>query len=111
MLSSILAISAAAAVAQADPTVRPRQTYMNCLTALVRRSRGDNMAPETFDTTLTTSCTNERTAYRQAIVQRETNYGASRDRAEQDADLELEDAKLNFQDLYRWHHENNSTPE
>lgn len=111
MLSSLLGILAATAAMQADPTVQPRENLVNCLNELVRTSRQQNMAPEAFDAALAEACSAQRTAYREAIIKRETGYGASASLAAEDAELDLEDTKANFQGIYRMHHEAGSVPE
>lgn len=111
MLSSILALLAASAAVQADPTVQPRERYMRCLDGLVRQRLEQGQSPAEFEQSYGQACTAERAAYRQAIVRRESGYGATPARAAEDADLEMEDARANFVELYNWHHSEGTRPD
>lgn len=108
MLSSILAALLATASANAvqDATTASRNAYTSCLRAFMQRSLTERTALTAFEAALPQQCTAQEQAYRRALVARDSATGAARAQAEEDATLEIQDARENFKQLF----EMNVTP-
>lgn len=99
MISSSLVISlllAAQILAAA-----PRQQFANCLRTFVNAKLEERMAPDAFSTALASACVEQQNAYKAAYIAAATRVGDSRSMAEQDADLEIEDLRTNFRELFQ----------
>jgi hypothetical protein len=106
MISSVLALLLATSTAQApDPSARAREAYARCLHTFLERSVGDRMTPEDFDSALEGQCAAQQATLRDVVIRRETSFGANREAAEQDAELELDELKANYRELFRAHME------
>ena len=102
MISSMLAIIVAATAAQATDTTRgAREAYSSCMRQFMQRSVEAGTTPADFEAALAQQCTAQETAYRSAVVQRETAIRATRASAEQTASQEVGEAKLNWLERYR----------
>jgi len=101
MFPSVLAMVAAAAAAQASDTTRAsREAFTGCLRAYVNRSVEQSTALDAFRTAYPQQCTAQQQAFRDAIVRRETAGRASQAAAQEQADLEIDDARLNFSERF-----------
>ena len=100
MISSILAMSMAMAMQPADTTRAPREAYTRCLRTFVQRSLDDRMTPAAFETAFPQACPQQEAAYRAAVIQREVASRISRANAEESANLEIEDARVNFRGTF-----------
>ena len=101
MISSVLALVAAAAAAQASDTTRTaREAFTACLRTFADRSSAAGMSLADFTTQYPQQCTTQETAYRDAIIRRDTAMRATRASAQEAADLEVEDARFNFRDRF-----------
>jgi len=109
MLSSVLALTLGAAAIQGDPNAT-RTAYSTCLRAYMRTSLEQRMEPAAFETGMNSQCTSEAGAYRAALVARDARTGGSRARAEEDAQMTIDDAKANTLEYYRDYHSSNTMP-
>ena len=101
MISSVLALLAAASAAQAADTTRAaREAFTACLRTYVQRSVDAGMTLETFQTEYPQQCAAQEAAFREAIMRRETALRATRATAVQSANLEIEDARINFSERF-----------
>ncbi len=101
MLSSVLVMVAAATAAQTSDTTRAsREAFTACLRTYVNHSIEESVALDAFRTAYPQQCTAQQQAFRDAIVRRETAGRASQADAQELADLEIEDARLNFSERF-----------
>ncbi len=98
MLSFALAL---AAMVQTDAINSARQAYSTCLRQHVSSSLERNVTPEAFEQGIAGQCTDRATAFRDALVQRDVRAGGGRARAEEDAQVTMEDMRLNYIEMYR----------
>ena len=99
MISSVLAISLMAAAQL--PAAPQRSQFANCLRAFVNEKLEARMAPAEFETAVAAACRDQETAYRTAYVAAATRSGDSRSRAEGDSNVEVQDLRANFLELFR----------
>ena len=99
MISSVLAVSLL--LAQQLPAAAQRQQFADCLRALVNANVNASIAEPEFTTLLAAACTEQEAAYRTAYVAAAVRGGDSRAMAQSDADLEVEDLRTNFLELFR----------
>ena len=101
MISSVLALVAAASSAQASDTTRTaREAFTACLRTFVDHSLEARTTREAFRTEYPQQCSTQQAAFREAIVRRDTAMRATRATAEESAQLEIEDARANFADRF-----------
>ena len=101
MISSVLALVAAASAAQASDTTRTaREAFTACLRTYVNRSIEARTEPAAFETAYPQQCTAQETAFREAIIRRDTAMRSTRNSAEESARLEIEDARANFSERF-----------
>ena len=101
MISSMLALSLAAVSLQSDTTRSAREAYSACMRQLMQTSVDAQTSPADFEAAAGSRCTAQEEAYRRAVVQRETAIRATRASAEQTANDEVGEAKLNWLERYR----------
>lgn len=97
MLSSLLAL---AMMMQSDTTRASREAFTRCLGQFVETSMRARRTAEQFRTEFAAACMAEETAFREAIVRRDTALRATRASAQEAANLEVEDARANFADRF-----------
>jgi hypothetical protein len=100
MLEAVALLSAAMALQPADTTRAQREAYTRCLRAFVERSLEGRMSPANFATEFPQQCQSQETAYRAAVIQRETAARSSRTDAEESATMEIDDARFNFRERF-----------
>lgn len=101
MFSSVLAMVAAATTAQASDTTRAsREAFTACLRTYVNQSIEDTMALDAFRAAYPQQCTAQQQAFRDAIVRREVAGRVSQADAQEQANLEIDDARLNFSERF-----------
>ena len=101
MMSSVLALIAAAGAFQASDTTRTaREAFTACLRAYVDQSVRSGMNAATFEAEYPQQCSAQETAFREAVIRRDTAMRATRANAEESARLEIEDARANFSDRF-----------
>lgn len=98
MLSFALAL---AAMVQTDAINSARQAYSACLRDYVTTSMEGGMTPDAFEASIAGQCADRSAAFREALIQRDVRAGGARARAEEDAQMMMEDMRVNFIDLYR----------
>ena len=100
MMISMFAMAAAATAMQSDTTRASREAFTACLRTYVNRSIEGGMNQETFDREYPQQCTAQQQAFRDAVMARETALRATRANAQSQADLEIEDARVNFSERF-----------
>jgi hypothetical protein len=100
MISSVLAVAMAAYMQPADTTRASREAFSACLRTYVERVTASRMAPAEFATAYPQECTAQQTAFRDAVIRREVASRSSRADAEESANMEIEDQRLNFRERY-----------
>jgi hypothetical protein len=102
MISTALVLAAAAMSMQASDTTRAsREAFTRCLRTFVDRSTQDHKTLDQFNAAFPQACAAEQAAFRQAIIQRDMSSRATRATAEESANLEVEDARANFNDIFQ----------
>jgi hypothetical protein len=109
MMSALLALSLAAAM-QSDAANQARRDYSTCLRTFMRTSLEQRMEPAAFETAMASQCTAQATAYRTAMIQRDQRSGGSRARAEEDAQVMIDDTRANVLEYYRDYFTSNTMP-
>ena len=101
MISSVLALIAAASAAQASDTTRAaREAFTACLRTYVNQSIASGKTQDAFEAEYPQQCTTQETAFREAVIRRDTAMRATRASAEDSARLEIEDARANFSERF-----------
>ena len=101
MISSVLALLAAASAAQASDTTRTaREAFTACLRTYVNRSVEARTTAEAFAAEYPQQCAAQEAAFREAVIRRDTALRATRATAEESAQLEIEDARANFSERF-----------
>jgi hypothetical protein len=101
MISLLLALHASAAFEmQSDTTRASRETFTTCLRRFVDSSLESGKTLDQFRTAFPAACAAEQTAFREAIIRRDMASRATRASAEDSANLEVEDARVNFNDRF-----------
>ena len=101
MISSVLALVAAASAAQASDTTRTaREAFTLCLRTYVNQSIDARMSAADFEAQFPQQCAAQETAFREAVVRRDMAMRATRATAQDSANLEIEDARANFADRF-----------
>jgi hypothetical protein len=102
MISTALVLITASMSMQASDTTRAaRETFTRCLRAYVESSTRDHKTLVQFNAAFPQACAAEQTAFRQAIIQRDMAMRSTRSTAEESANLEVEDARANFNDIFQ----------
>ena len=101
MFSSLLAMVAAATAVQTSDTTRAsREAFTACLRTYVNHSIEESMTLDAFRAAYPQQCTAQQQAFRDAIVRRETAGRVSQADAQEQAGLEIDDARLNFSERF-----------
>ena len=101
MISSVLALIAAASAAQAsDPTRTAREAFTTCLRTYVNQSIDAHTTAEAFQAEYPRQCTAQEQAFREAVIRRDMAMRSTRAGAEESANLEIEDARANFSERF-----------
>ena len=111
MISVLLATALATTAMQSEAANQARRAYSDCLRTFMRASLQQRMEPAAFETAMGTQCTTQATAYRAAMVQRDQRAGGSRARAEEDAQIMIDDTKANVLEYYRDYFTSNTMPD
>lgn len=100
MISSVLTLMLAMTAAQSDTTRSAREAYTACLRTYVNHSIESHMSAADFGTAFPQQCTTQETAFRAAVIARETAIRSTRANAEQTARDEIDEAKTNFRERF-----------
>ncbi len=79
-----LAVQAAAAAA-------PRQQMVACLKQTVEKAKSDKLKPDAFTALARSKCAAQLDAFKQSLVNFDVKNGVAQNRAEEDAELQIED--------------------
>jgi hypothetical protein len=101
MISTALALTAAAFAMQSDTTRASRETFTTCLSRFVDQAIRSNKPAADFETEFVQACAAEQTAFRESIIRRDTALRSTRSSAEESANLEVEDARFNFNERFQ----------
>ena len=102
MISTALMLLAAAVSMQASDTTRAsREAFQRCLGTFVDGAIRDRKPIDEFNTAFPQACAPEEQAFRRAIIARDSANRATRAGAEDAANLEVEDARFNFNDRFQ----------
>jgi hypothetical protein len=99
--TALLLISAALSMQASDTTRASREAFQRCLGTFVDGAIRDRKPLDEFNTAFPQACAAEEAAFRRAIVARDTASRATRAGAEDAANLEVEDARFNFNDRFQ----------
>jgi hypothetical protein len=102
MISAALVLMTAAMSMQASDTTRAaRESFAHCLHSFVDASTRDHKTVEQFNAAYPQACPAEQNAFRQVIMQRDMASRSTRASAEESANLEIEDARAHFNDIFQ----------
>ena len=102
MISTALVLISAAMSMQASDTTRAaRESFTHCLRVFVDHSTADHKTLDQFTAAFPQACAAEQTTFRQAIIQRDVASRSTRASAEESANLEVDDARANFNDIFQ----------
>jgi hypothetical protein len=87
-----------------------RQSYSGCLSTLLKSNLKERVAPDAFDTTVSSACKAEEATFRSASVSIDVAVGIRRSDAEQNASLEITDIVDNTKARYKDYVETNTEP-
>jgi hypothetical protein len=99
MIPQVLAFSLM--IAAQLPAAGQRQQFANCLRSFVNAKIEERVTPADFEPAIATACREQETAYRTAYIAAATRAGDRRPRAEEDANMEVQDLRANFLELFR----------
>jgi hypothetical protein len=99
--TALLLISAALSMQASDTTRASRETFQRCLGTFVDGAIRERKPAAEFDAAFPQACAAEEQAFRRAIIARDTATRATRAGAEDAANLEVEDARFNFNDRFQ----------
>jgi hypothetical protein len=99
--TALLLISAALSMQASDTTRASRETFQRCLGTFVDGAIRERKPAAEFNTAFPQACAAEEAAFRRAIIARDTASRATRAGAEDAANLEVEDARFNFNDRFQ----------
>lgn len=98
MITSVVALLLAA---QATDTTRTaREAFTGCLRAYVNQNIESGTALDAFRAAYPQQCTAQESAFREAVIRRETALRATRANAEQVASEAVSEARTNFSERY-----------
>ena len=100
MISTAIALLSAAFALQSDTTRASREAFTACLGTFVTSALRERKTPAEFEVAFPQACAAEQAAFRGAIIRRDTAMRATRASAEDAANLEVEDARVNFADRF-----------
>lgn len=100
MVSSVLALMLAATAMQSDTTRSAREAFTGCLRTYMNHAIEAHTSAADFGTQYPQQCTAQETAYRTAVIARETAIRATRASAEQTAHDEIDEARTNFRERF-----------
>lgn len=99
--TAILLMSAALSMQASDTTRASREAFQRCLGTFVDGAVRTQKPLATFNTEFPQACAAEQAAFRNAIIARDTASRATRAGAEDAANLEIEDARFNFNERFQ----------
>lgn len=92
------------------PLMTTNADYTGCLTALTVESLDAKKSADQFEKAAETECAGQKTAYRNAVIQSELEFGSSQAEAETYADEETENIMSSTKKRYADYLDTNSRP-
>ena len=80
-----------AASMQASAAAGPRQQFVACLKQTVEKANTGKMKPENFGAFARTNCSAQINSFKQGLISFDVKNGVGRNRADADAELQVED--------------------
>lgn len=109
MISHVLMFVLLAAPSPANLN-QARQSFSGCLSSLLKTNLKERVAPDAFETTLSTACKAEEATFRTTSIGVDVALGIKRSDAEQNATLEITDIVDNTKARYKDYVETNTEP-
>ena len=103
----LLAAMAPASTAQVDTT---RAAFTKCLRDDMRKSLEAKMGPAEYEMAMKSTCTEQRDAFRAAVIAFGRAAGDSEKNATEDADMQIEDYAANFTEKFNDYSESGTMP-
>jgi len=103
----LLAAMAPASTAQVDNT---RAAFTKCMRDDMRKSLEAKMGDAEYEMAVKSTCSEQRDAFRAAVVAFGRAAGDSQKNAEEDADMQIEDYNANFTDKFKDYSSSNTMP-
>lgn len=94
-------LALAATAAQGDATNTSRQAFSTCLRDYMRTSLEQRMEPAAFEAAVPQQCADRGATFRAALVDRDARTGGGRARAEEDAQMTMDDMRAATVERYR----------
>lgn len=105
--SILLAAMAPASTATVDTT---RNAFTKCLREDMKKSLEAKMGEAEFEMALKSTCSEQRDAFRAAVIAFDRAGGDSQANAEENADMQIEDYHANFTDKFKDYSSTNTLP-
>ncbi|KTE28753.1 MULTISPECIES: hypothetical protein [unclassified Sphingopyxis] len=105
--SILLAAMAPASTANVDTT---RAAFTKCLRTDMKKSLEAKMGEAEYEMALKSNCSEERDAFRAAVIAFGRAAGDSEKNASEDADMQIEDYHANFTDKFKDYSSTNTLP-
>ena len=109
MFFSLMALAAAAASMQAEPVNNARRAYSDCLQSYLREQLQQRTEPAAFEAALPSQCADRAAAFTAAMIQRDSRADG-RARAEENAQMQMEDIRATKAEYYVDYHSTNTSP-
>ena len=109
MISHVLMFVFLAAPSPANLN-QARTTYSGCLSTLLKSNLKERVAPDAFETTISSACKAEEATFRNASISIDVAVGIKRADAEQNANLEITDIVDNTKTRYKDYVETKTEP-
>ena len=101
LVAALIAAPAGAQKSVADQASDARTAYARCLSEAGKNDLKEKVAPDTFKEKLTTLCTAERDAFKAASLAADRQAGIRGARADENAQLDIDDVVANAVDHYQ----------
>lgn len=88
-----------------------RAAFTKCLRTHMTKSLDAKMSPAEYDMAVKTICSDEREAFRKAVVTLNRSGGDSAADATDNAEMQIEDYHANFSEKFKDYSESNTRPE
>jgi hypothetical protein len=99
MMISVLAFTMMASAQM--PAAPQRRQLATCLRSFVTAKLDERMTPADFETAVAAACREQEASYRTAYIAAATRAGDRAPAAERDANLEVQDLRANYLELFR----------
>jgi hypothetical protein len=110
LITTIAMALAAAAQSPAAKVDTARAAFTKCLRTDMKKSLEAKMGEAEYEMALKSNCSDERDAFRAAVIAFGRAAGDSEKNATEDADMQIEDYHANFTDKFRDYSSTNTLP-